>query len=42
MATGDFNADGQLDIVWRNTDTGRVVIWYMNGTTRVSTAVITS
>jgi hypothetical protein len=42
MATGDFNADGQLDIVWRNTDTGRVIIWYMNGTTRVNTAAVWS
>jgi hypothetical protein len=42
MAASDFNADGQIDIVWRNTDTGRVIVWYMNGTTRVSTAVIAS
>jgi hypothetical protein len=42
MAANDFDADGQTDIIWRNTDTGRVVVWYMNGSTRVSTAVIWS
>jgi hypothetical protein len=42
MAAGDFNADGKTDIVWRNTDSGRTVVWYMNGSTLVSTAVIWS
>jgi hypothetical protein len=30
MATGDFNADGRTDIVWRNTDSGRVKVGYTN------------
>jgi len=29
--TGDFNSDGRLDILWRNTLTGSVGAWYMNG-----------
>jgi kumamolisin len=29
--SGDFNADGKQDILWRNTQTGEVRIWYMNG-----------
>ncbi|MCC6232096.1 MAG: VCBS repeat-containing protein, partial [Verrucomicrobiales bacterium] len=37
-ATGDFNADSKIDIIWRNSSTGRVIVWYMNGTTRTSTA----
>jgi hypothetical protein len=37
MASGDFDADGQTDIVWRNVDSGRVIIWYMNGITRIGT-----
>src|ERR1051326_3075906 len=35
-ATGDFNRDGQTDLVWRNPTTGDNVIWLMNGTTFVS------
>jgi kumamolisin len=30
-SSGDFNADGKQDILWRNTQTGEVRIWYMNG-----------
>jgi glucose/arabinose dehydrogenase len=29
---GDFNADGQDDIVWQNTTTGDRSIWFMSGT----------
>jgi FG-GAP-like repeat/Matrixin len=31
--SGDFNADGKQDILWRNIQTGEVRIWYMNGST---------
>lgn len=33
---GDFNGDGKPDLLWRNTHTGEVLIWFMNGTTVVS------
>jgi hypothetical protein len=36
-ATGDFNADAKPDLVWRNRDSQRIVIWTMNGTTRTGT-----
>jgi fructose-specific phosphotransferase system IIC component len=29
--TGDFNADGQTDILWQNTATGQRALWLMNG-----------
>jgi hypothetical protein len=29
--SGDFNADGKQDILWQNTQTGEVDIWFMNG-----------
>jgi hypothetical protein len=29
---GDFNADGQADLIWQNAATGERVIWLMNGT----------
>lgn len=32
---GDFNGDAQQDVIWRNTD-GKVAVWLMNGSTRVS------
>jgi hypothetical protein len=31
-ATGDYDGDGQVDIVWRHTFAGQNVIWFMNGT----------
>jgi uncharacterized delta-60 repeat protein len=30
-ATGDFNKDGVLDIVWRNSVTGENLVWYLGG-----------
>jgi FG-GAP-like repeat len=29
--TGDFDGDGKTDILWRQTTTGKVLIWKMNG-----------
>ncbi len=34
--SGDFNGDGKQDILWRNTQTGEVDIWYMDGATVIS------
>jgi bacillolysin len=31
VGTGDFNADGRPDILWRHTFAGENVIWFMNG-----------
>jgi hypothetical protein len=42
LATGDFNGDGETDIVWRNTSTGEVWVWYMNDAVRTSKALIAS
>jgi hypothetical protein len=30
--SGDFNDDGNSDVLWRDTS-GNVAIWFMNGTT---------
>jgi Domain of unknown function (DUF4347)/FG-GAP-like repeat len=30
-STDDFNGDGKTDILWRNTDDGRLSLWQMNG-----------
>ena len=32
VETGDFNHDGMSDILWSNTSTGQVVLWFLNGT----------
>jgi Cysteine-rich secretory protein family/FG-GAP-like repeat len=33
---GDFNGDGDADIVWSNGQTGQVFVWLMNGTSLAS------
>ncbi len=38
-ATGDFNADGKPDIVWRNFTSQKIVIWTMNGTAKVGNII---
>lgn len=37
--TGDFDGDGHADILWHNTTTGQVVIWFIVGTQRISHAI---
>jgi len=29
---GDFDGDGNADILWRHQDSGQIVVWYINGT----------
>jgi subtilase family serine protease len=36
--SGDFNGDGKQDILWRNTKTGEVDVWFMNGASVISKA----
>jgi VCBS repeat protein len=31
VGTGDFNRDGKADILWANSSTGAIQIWFMNG-----------
>src|SRR5207247_1267709 len=38
VGTGDFDGDGKGDILWRNTTTGDVALWLMNGATITSSA----
>ena len=33
QGVADYNGDGKSDILWRNSNTGDVYIWLMNGTT---------
>jgi M6 family metalloprotease-like protein len=40
VAAGDFNGDGQPDLVWRNVATGEDAVWYLNGATLVSTTAL--
>ncbi len=38
-ATGDFNADGKADILWRNTTSQKLVIWTMIGNAKVGNII---
>jgi kumamolisin len=38
--SGDFNGDGKQDILWRNTQTGEVDIWFMSGASVISKASV--
>ncbi len=38
--TADLNQDGKPDILWRNTDSGRFVVWLMDGLVRTSGAFL--
>lgn len=38
----DFNGDGKTDLRWRNRNTNAVAVWYMDGASYVSNAVITT
>jgi hypothetical protein len=38
VATGDFNGDGKPDILWQNQANGLLMVWYMDGATRASSA----
>ena len=40
VGRGDFNGDGKLDILWRNTSTGANAVWYMNGVTVTGTPLL--
>ncbi len=42
QATGDFNGDGNGDLVWRNFITGETGVWYMNGTALINGALTES
>jgi hypothetical protein len=37
---GDLDGDGKVDLVWRNTQTGDVAAWLMNGTMAVREPVV--
>jgi hypothetical protein len=38
VATGDYNFDGRVDIVWRHSASGQNVMWFMNGISLISGA----
>lgn len=36
-ATGDMNGDGYPDLIWQNSATGQMAVWFMLGATRIGT-----
>ena len=41
VGTGDFDGDGNSDILWRNTSTGLVSVWEMDGNTKIGGGAVT-
>jgi hypothetical protein len=39
FAAQDFNADGKADILWHNTRTGQIAVWFMDGMHFIAAAV---
>ena len=42
IGTGDFNGDGDSDILFQNTSTSQVSIWEMNGNTRIGGSAVST
>jgi hypothetical protein len=42
QGVGDFNGDGSIDILWRDTNTGTISIWFTNGTQVTSAGVVSA
>src|SRR6185295_12960256 len=42
VESGDFNADGFDDILWRDQASGVVAAWFMRGTAQVGAAALTA
>jgi hypothetical protein len=40
IGQGDFNSDGKTDLLWANSQTGELRVWFMNGMTFVSSQAI--
>jgi hypothetical protein len=37
---GDFDGDGQVDVLWRQVNSHRLAVWYMSGSTRLTGALL--
>ncbi len=42
IGTGDFNGDGNSDILWQNANTGQVSIWEMDGSALIGGGAVSS
>ena len=42
QGVGDFNGDGSIDILWRDTNSGALSIWFTNGTQVTSAAAVST
>src|SRR5207249_5526519 len=40
MGVGDVDGDGKADLVWRNTQTGDVAVWFMSGSSVKGSALV--
>ncbi|MCW3100048.1 MAG: hypothetical protein JWL77_5666 [Chthonomonadaceae bacterium] len=42
VGIGDFNSDGKSDLLFQNSSTGALVVWYMNGYTQTAGVTLSS
>ena len=42
QGAGDFNGDGKIDILWRDTNSGALSIWFTDGTQVISAGIVST
>jgi hypothetical protein len=41
VGTGDVNGDGNVDLIWQDSSTGNLAVWYLSGLVGIGSADVT-